>query len=88
MSINPGCIGADFLPIVIPKIQELKKLIETICGEGNGPLIQVDGSLDTELIKQVFNAGANIAVHGEKSFFRSKINLSEAIKMTLLETSF
>lgn len=85
MSINPGLIGADFLPIVIPKIHELKELIDTICSNDSRPLIQIDGSLNENFTKQIFNAGADIAVHGEKSFLRNKHNLKEAIERTLFE---
>jgi len=78
MAIDPGLLGADFLPMAFKKIGELtelfkkEKLTKT-------PEIQIDGSLDKSLSDKVFQAGADIAVHGIKSFFQAKTDLKQEI---------
>ena len=78
MSIDPGLIGADFLPLVFTKIKELKELFkkEKLT---KIPEIQIDGSLDKALSLKVFQVGGDIAVHGFKSFFQSKTDLKKGI---------
>lgn len=78
MAIDPGLIGADFLPLVFTKIGELKELFkkEQLT---KIPEIQIDGSLDKTLSSKVFHVGGDIAVHGIKSFFQSKTDLKKAI---------
>lgn len=78
MAIDPGLIGADFLPLVFTKIKELKDLFkkEKLT---KIPEIQIDGSLDKALSLKVFQAGGDIAVHGIKSFFQSKTDLKKGI---------
>lgn len=84
MAIDPGLIGADFLPLVFTKIEELKELFNrenlTIT-----PKTQIDGSLDKALSLKVFQAGADIAIHGFKSFFQSKDDLRKGILDVLAE---
>jgi len=68
MSVNPGFGGQEFIPGVIDKIRTLKKFIEE---KGLSTLIEVDGGINIDNVKNVASAGANILVMGS-AFFNSK----------------
>lgn len=61
MTVNPGFGGQKFIPSVLKKIKELKKIIT----ERNLNIdIQVDGGINKVIAPQVIAAGANILVAG------------------------
>lgn len=65
MSVNPGFGGQSFIPSVVPKIQQLRKM----CDErGLDPWIEVDGGLKANNTWQVLEAGANAIVAGSAVF--------------------
>lgn len=66
MSVNPGWGGQKFIPEMLKKIEELDIRRKT---EGYGYRISVDGGVGESNIKQVCQAGADIAVMGT-AFFR------------------
>jgi len=61
MSVNPGFGGQKFIPSVIQKAKELKKLIEK-----HNPkcLIEVDGGVNDKNIKELADAGVDVVVAG------------------------
>ncbi|MCX5773867.1 MAG: ribulose-phosphate 3-epimerase [Fusobacteria bacterium] len=61
MSVNPGFGGQSFIPTVVDKIREVKKLNPNI-------LIQVDGGINEQTAKIVMEAGANVLVAGSFVF--------------------
>ena len=61
MSVNPGYAGQKFIPEVLEKIRELRKLKPALD-------IQIDGGICIETIKQAADAGANIFVAGSAIF--------------------
>lgn len=61
MSVNPGYAGQKFIPKVLEKIRELRKLKPALD-------IQIDGGICKETIKQAADAGANIFVAGSAIF--------------------
>jgi len=65
MTVNPGFGGQSFIPEVLPKIEELKKMIDQ---KGMEVDIEVDGGINVENIAQVARAGANIFVAGNAIF--------------------
>ncbi|RLB26732.1 MAG: ribulose-phosphate 3-epimerase [Deltaproteobacteria bacterium] len=65
MTVNPGFGGQSFIPEVLPKIEELKKMIEQ---KGLDVDIEVDGGINVENIGQAAQAGANIFVAGNAIF--------------------
>jgi ribulose-phosphate 3-epimerase len=65
MTVNPGFGGQSFIPEVLPKIEELKKMIEQ---KGLDVDIEVDGGINVENIGQAAQAGANIFVAGNSIF--------------------
>ena len=65
MTVNPGFGGQSFIPEVLPKIKELKKIIAQ---KGMEIDIEVDGGINVENIAQVAQAGANVFVAGNAIF--------------------
>jgi len=64
MSVNPGYAGQKFIPEVLSKVRELRKLKPDLD-------IQIDGGINKDTIKQAADAGANIFVAGS-SIFKQK----------------
>jgi len=65
MSVNPGFGGQKFIPAILPKIRQLRKM----CDErGLNPWIEVDGGLKQNNTWQVLEAGANAIVAGSAVF--------------------
>lgn len=71
MSVNPGYAGQKFMPEVLPKIAELRKLKPEMD-------IQIDGGLTKDTIRQAVKAGANVIVAGSSIF--KKPDRIQAIK--------
>lgn len=65
MSVNPGFGGQRFIPEALSKISELDMRRKD---EGYGYQISVDGGIGKGNIKQIADAGANIAVMGTAFF--------------------
>ena len=61
MSVNPGYAGQKFIPEVLPKIKELRKLKPKLD-------IEIDGGINKETIKQAVKTGANVIVEGSSIF--------------------
>ena len=81
MSVNPGFGGQKFIPYAINKIKEIKEFSRLY---NKNLLIQVDGGIDANNIKEVVEAGANVIVAGSAVFKNNNIeenikNLKEAI---------
>ena len=76
MTVNPGFGGQSFIPEVVPKIRELKKMITQ---KGMDLDIEVDGGITVENIAQVAQAGANVFVAGNAVFGSN--NYAETISM-------
>jgi ribulose-phosphate 3-epimerase len=65
MSVFPGFGGQAFIPDVIPKIKQLRTLID----RGKLPLlIEVDGGIKADNIDRVVQAGAEVIVSGSGIF--------------------
>ena len=70
MTVNPGFGGQKFIPEMLTKIKELRKLAPKID-------IEVDGGINNETGKLAVEAGANILVAGSYIFsgdYQNKIN--------------
>jgi len=76
MTVNPGFGGQSFIPEVLPKIRELKKMIVQKAMELD---IEVDGGVNVNNIAQVAQAGANVFVAGNAIFGSN--NYAETISM-------
>jgi ribulose-phosphate 3-epimerase len=65
MSVNPGFGGQAFIPSSISKIAALRRILDN---RGLSALIQVDGGVNKETIRQVVEAGADVCVAGSAVF--------------------
>ena len=65
MTVNPGFGGQSFIEDMIPKIEELKGLIDS---KNLNVDIQVDGGIKPDNVEKVVKAGANIIVAGSAIF--------------------
>ena len=68
MSVNPGFGGQAFIESSYEKIMKLRQLIDK---KGLGTLIEVDGGVNFETGKKLFEAGADVLVSGS-FIFKSK----------------
>lgn len=68
MSVNPGFGGQKFIPEVLPKIKELKRIIVENKFKAE---IEVDGGVTVDNVAEVNKAGADIVVMGN-AFYNSK----------------
>jgi ribulose-phosphate 3-epimerase len=86
MTVNPGFGGQEFISAVIPKIRDLRRMIDE---RGLTVDVEVDGGINAETIGAVAHAGADVFVAGSAVFhtpnygetlrlFRKKI--AEALK--------
>ncbi|MBS4207667.1 ribulose-phosphate 3-epimerase [Bacillus sp. FJAT-50079] len=65
MTVNPGFGGQSFIPNVLPKIREVKAMIDR---KQLSVDIEVDGGVNSETIRQCMDAGANVFVAGSNIF--------------------
>jgi len=78
MSVNPGFGGQKFMPEVLIKIKELKKIQE----EKNIDFdIEIDGGINFENSKTVIEAGANILVSGTTVFKSNNGDIRKNIEL-------
>ena len=76
MSVNPGFGGQKFISYSLDKIMEVKEM--AIKANNPNILIQVDGGVDKNNVKDVIEAGANVIVAGSAVFGDG--NIEENIK--------
>jgi ribulose-phosphate 3-epimerase len=67
MSIRPGYSGQQFMPEAMPRIKELRALLD------DGIQVQVDGGIGPENTRDVRDAGANLFVAGTSVFGQDDI---------------
>jgi ribulose-phosphate 3-epimerase len=67
MSVNPGFGGQSFIPAMLPKIEQARKIIDR---SGRDIRLEVDGGIKVDNIRQVANAGADTFVAGSAIFGR------------------
>jgi ribulose-phosphate 3-epimerase len=65
MSVNPGFGGQKFIPSALPKITELRRMIDD---GGHDVDIEVDGGIKLDNVAAVAAAGANVLVAGSAVF--------------------
>jgi ribulose-phosphate 3-epimerase len=76
MSVNPGFGGQSFMPEVLPKIADMRKLLN------NRELraeLEVDGGINADNASDIVQAGADILVAGN-SIFGAQEGIGEAIR--------
>jgi ribulose-phosphate 3-epimerase len=65
MTVNPGFGGQEFIPSMLPKIEQLRRLIDQ---KGWRLELEVDGGIKVENIGQIAKAGADVFVSGSGIF--------------------
>ncbi len=65
MSVNPGFGGQSFLPLVLPKLQALRQMIDK---SGRDIDLEIDGGIGPDNAKLVTDAGATVIVAGSSVF--------------------
>jgi len=82
MSVNPGFGGQKFMPEVLEKIKELKK----IQNEKNLDFdIEIDGGINFDNCKDAIEAGANILVSGTTIFKSNNGDIKKNINLLKLK---
>jgi len=61
MTVNPGFGGQNFIPSVLPKIEQISQLIEI---RHLSIEVEVDGGINEETARKCVEAGANVLVAG------------------------
>ena len=78
MSVEPGFGGQKFMPEVLDKVKNLRKIIS----EKNLKIdIEIDGGINFKNSKQVKDAGANVLVSGSTIFYENNGNLKKNIEL-------
>jgi ribulose-phosphate 3-epimerase len=65
MTVEPGFGGQSFMEDMLPKISQLRKIIDE---NKYNCLIEVDGGINIDTAKQCFSAGADVLVSGNSIF--------------------
>jgi len=78
MSVNPGFGGQKFMPKVLNKIKDLKKIQKS---EGFDFDIEIDGGINFENSKEAIEAGANILVSGTTIFKSNNGDIKKNIEL-------
>ena len=65
MTVNPGFGGQTFIPEVLPKMGEMRTMMNAL---GRPIRLEVDGGIDPHTAPQVVAAGANVLVAGTSIF--------------------
>jgi ribulose-phosphate 3-epimerase len=75
MTVEPGFAGQEFIRSSIPKIRHLRSIIDRL---DTKPLIEVDGGIKLNNIREAASAGADVFVSGS-GIFKTK-NYAETIQ--------
>ncbi len=75
MTVDPGFAGQPFIPEMIGKIRELKKLKEE---NEYSYIIEIDGSCNERTYKRLVEAGAEVLIVGTSGLFNLDKNLEIA----------
>jgi len=75
MTVNPGFGGQAFLPETLPKLRQLRAMIEA---SGRAVDLEVDGGIHAGTVAQVVAAGANVLVAGS-AVFNAQDRVQQAI---------
>ena len=65
MAVNPGFGGQEFIPQTLEKIKRLKEFIQN---KNSKALIEVDGEVNKNNVKEILNAGADAVIAGSSIF--------------------
>jgi ribulose-phosphate 3-epimerase len=76
MSVNPGFGGQPFIPETLPKIANMRKILDD---RGLSAELEVDGGINADNAPDIVKAGANVLVAGN-SIFRAGEGIGRALQ--------
>jgi ribulose-phosphate 3-epimerase len=76
MTVVPGYSGQEFMPEMLPKIAQIRRMLDNI---HSSAWLEVDGGISTQTLQAVRNAGADAFV-AAKSVFWNPEGISTGIK--------
>ena len=76
MSVNPGFGGQSFIPETLPRIANMRKILNN---RKPGVELEVDGGINADNAPDIVEAGADILVAGN-SVFRAEEGISQALQ--------
>jgi len=76
MTVNPGFGGQAFIPEMLPKITELRKMLDVVNPDA---WLEVDGGISEQTISSASQAGANAFVAGN-AIFKHQRGISAGIQ--------
>jgi ribulose-phosphate 3-epimerase len=76
MSVNPGFGGQSFIPETLPRIENMRKILDA---RGLSAELEVDGGINADNAPEIVKAGANVLVAGN-SVFRAEDGISSALQ--------
>jgi ribulose-phosphate 3-epimerase len=76
MSVNPGFGGQPFIPETLPRIADMRKLLDD---RGLHAELEVDGGINADNAPDIVKAGAEVLVAGN-SIFRAREGISGAMR--------
>ena len=76
MSVNPGFGGQCFIPETLPRIANMRKILDD---RGLSAELEVDGGINADNAPDIVKAGANVLVAGN-SVFKAKEGISRAMR--------
>jgi ribulose-phosphate 3-epimerase len=76
MSVNPGFGGQPFIPETLPRIANMRKILDA---RGLSAELEVDGGINADNAPDIVKAGANVLVAGN-SVFRAEDGISGALQ--------
>ena len=65
MTVNPGFSGQEFIPEVLPKIAQIRKMLDEL---GSPARLEVDGGATEKTLPSLIAAGADVFVAGNAVF--------------------
>ena len=76
MSVNPGFGGQSFIPETLPRIANMRKILDD---RRPGVELEVDGGINADNAPDIVEAGADVLVAGN-SIFRAEEGISQALQ--------
>ena len=76
MSVNPGFGGQSFIPSTLPKVVEMRRILDD---RKLGAELEVDGGINASNAAEIVRAGADVLVAGN-SVFKAEEGISGALR--------
>jgi ribulose-phosphate 3-epimerase len=76
MSVNPGFGGQAFIPATLPKIANMRKILDD---RRTSAELEVDGGITIDNAPAIVKAGANVLVAGN-SVFKAREGIGQAMQ--------